>query len=177
MKDILEKIEFNGSWLGFVIVALGLFLFYAGDLSSIFTVIQYAFLIALFGVAISIMGRKPFMIILVPMVMLFFMIPLPVFLFKTLSSDLQLFSSKIGVGVIRLFDISVYLKGNVIDLGVYKLQVVEACSGLNYLFPLMTLGFISANFFTGAFLTAILITFLAQQLQPFTIGYLSIKFL
>ena len=30
-----------------------------------------------------------------------------------------------GRAVIRLFDISVYLEGNVIDLGTYKLQVVE----------------------------------------------------
>jgi exosortase len=47
--------------------------------------------------------------------------------------------------VIRLFGISVYLEGNVIDLGSYKLQVVEACSGLRYLFPLLTLGFIVAS--------------------------------
>jgi exosortase D (VPLPA-CTERM-specific) len=37
------------------------------------------------------------------------------------------------------------LEGNVIDLGTYKLQVVEACSGLRYLFPLLTLGFIVAS--------------------------------
>ncbi len=41
---------------------------------------------------------------------------------------------------IRLFGISVFVEGNVIDLGGYKLQVAEACDGLRYLFPLMTLG-------------------------------------
>jgi exosortase D (VPLPA-CTERM-specific) len=97
------------------------------------------------------MGMKAFKVILVPLFILFFMIPLPNFLFNNLSSQLQLISSQIGVAVIRLFDISVFLEGNVIDLGVFKLQVVEACSGLNYLFPLMTLAFISAYFFTGAF--------------------------
>jgi exosortase D (VPLPA-CTERM-specific) len=97
------------------------------------------------------MGMKAFKVILVPLFILLFMIPLPNFLFNNLSSQLQLISSQLGVAVIRLFDISVFLEGNVIDLGVYKLQVVEACSGLNYLFPLMTLAFISAYFFTGAF--------------------------
>ena len=57
-----------------------------------------------------------------------------------LSQKLQLISPQLGVWVIRLLGISVYLEGNVIDLGTYKLQVVEACSGLRYLFPLMTLG-------------------------------------
>ena len=41
------------------------------------------------------------------------------------------------MALIRLFGISVYLEGNVIDLGTYKLQVVDACSGLRYLFPLV----------------------------------------
>ena len=36
--------------------------------------------------------------------------------------------------------VSVYPEGNVIDLGVYKLQVAEARAGLNYLFPLLAIG-------------------------------------
>jgi len=52
---------------------------------------------------------------------------------------------------IRFCDVSVYLEGNVIDLGAYKLQVVEACNGLRYLFPLMSLAFICAYFYREAF--------------------------
>ena len=59
-------------------------------------------------------------------------------------------SSQLGVWVIRLFGISVYLEGNVIDLGTYKLQVVEACSGLRYLFPLVSLSIIAACFYRDA---------------------------
>jgi exosortase D (VPLPA-CTERM-specific) len=51
--------------------------------------------------------------------------------------------------VIRLAGISVYLDGNVIDLGSYKLQVAEACSGLRYLFPLMALACVVAYFYKG----------------------------
>ena len=88
---------------------------------------------------------------LIPLFFLVFMIPLPNFLLNNLSTKLQLISSELGVAVIRLFDISVYLEGNVIDLGVYKLQVVEACSGLNYLFPLMSLSFIMADLYKAPF--------------------------
>lgn len=150
-SDQIEKIEYGGFWGGLLLIFIGLVLYYVGTLSSIFTIIQYAFIIVLFGTVLSITGTKVFKIIFVPLAMLVFMIPLPAFLLNNLSSQLQLISSIIGVEVIRLFDISVFLEGNVIDLGVYKLQVVEACSGLNYLFPLMTLAFISAYFFTGAF--------------------------
>lgn len=176
-SDQLERIQNSDSWLGVLFVCIGLFLYYAGELSSIFTIIQYAFVIVLFGLALSIQGIKSFRLIFVPLVMLLFMIPLPAFLLNNLSSQLQLISSQIGVAVIRLFDISVFLQGNVIDLGVYKLQVVEACSGLNYLFPLMTLAFISAYFFSGAlwkkaiiFLTSIPITILMNSFRIGAIG-------
>ncbi len=176
-SDKLETIKFNGSWLGVAVTASGLFLYYAGELSSLYTIIQYAFIVALMGIALSLMGREGFKIILVPLIILLFMVPLPNFVFNNLSSQLQLISSEIGVAFIRLFDISVFLEGNVIDLGVYKLQVVEACSGLNYLFPLMTLAFISAYFFTGAFwkksiifLSSIPITILMNSLRIGAIG-------
>ncbi|RDH81678.1 MAG: VPLPA-CTERM-specific exosortase XrtD [endosymbiont of Galathealinum brachiosum] len=176
-SDKLELMTFKGSWAGLIVVIFGLILFYMGELSSIYTVIQYAFIIALFGVILSVMGGSAFKIIFVPLIILLFMIPLPNFILHNLSSQLQLISSLIGVAVIRLFDISVYLEGNVIDLGVYKLQVVEACSGLNYLFPLMTLAFISAYFFTGTiwkksiiFLSSIPITILMNSFRIGAIG-------
>ena len=105
------------------------------------------------------------------------MIPLPQFVLANLSEKLQLLSSQIGVSVIRLFDISVFLEGNVIDLGGYKLQVAEACSGLRYLFPLMTLGFLMAYFYKGAlwkrvvlFLSSIPLTVLMNSVRVGIIG-------
>lgn len=150
-KDQLEQIEFTGSWVGFALALFGFALYLVGELSTLFIVIQYAFLIVLMGSALSLLGWRGFKLIFVPLVLLVLMIPLPNFLYQSLSSQLQLISSEIGVAVIRLFGISVYLEGNVIDLGSFKMQVVEACSGLRYLFPLMTLGFVAAYFFKGAF--------------------------
>ena len=43
----------------------------------------------------------------------------------------------------------VFLEGNVIDLGVYKLQVAEACSGLRYLFPIMSFSYVFAVLYRG----------------------------
>lgn len=178
-KDQLELLPFKGSWVGFVFVAIGLVLFLVGNLSTIFVVVQYAFLLVLIGLLLSLTGRQGMRPIIVPLLFLAFMIPLPVFLFNSLSSQLQLLSSQIGVWVIRLFGISVYLEGNVIDLGTFKLQVVEACSGLRYLFPLLTLGFIAAYFFKGAFwkraiifLSSIPLTVLMNSFRIGVIGVL-----
>ena len=150
-KDSLERIAFSGSWTGALVTLLGIGLFVIGNLSTIYLVIQYSFLIVIAGLVLAFTGWRGFRLVRVPLLFLLFMIPLPPFLLTELSAQLQLISSQLGVWVIRLFGISVFLEGNVIDLGNYKLQVVEACSGLRYLFPLMTLGFISAYFFKAAF--------------------------
>ncbi len=143
-KDILQKTQLTGSWLGVFVVLVGMLGHIFGELSSLYIVVQYSFLLTLFGIGLVFVGLKGFRVIWPAFVLLIFTIPLPQFLQSALTSELQLISSKLGVAVIRLFDISVYLEGNVIDLGKIQLQVVEACSGLRYLFPLMALGFIAA---------------------------------
>ena len=150
-KDILEVTPYRSNWSGVLLLVSGLFLLYVGDISTIYVIQQYGIVLSIMAIFLTYMGVSGFRVVFVPLCLLFFMIPLPVFLLQSLSGKLQLISSEIGVSVIRLFDISVYLEGNVIDLGVYQLQVVEACSGLNYLFPLMTLGFITAYIFKGSF--------------------------
>jgi exosortase D (VPLPA-CTERM-specific) len=143
-KDVLERISFDGSWVGVVVTLVGAFIIAIGNISAITAIMQYGFVIVLAGFALAYMGWRGFKEIWIPLLLLFFMIPFPDVITQDLSRHLQLISSSIGVWIIRLFGISVYLEGNVIDLGVYQLQVVEACSGLRYLFPLMTLGFVCA---------------------------------
>ena len=80
----------------------------------------------------------------VPFLIVPLLFPLPNPLGPLLTAELQLISSKLGVWLIRLFGGSVYLEGNVLDMGqAYKLLVAEACAGLRYLFPLMSLGAIA----------------------------------
>ena len=49
--------------------------------------------------------------------------------------------------MVHLYGMSGYREGNVIDLGFTQLQVVEACSGLRYLIPIMVLSLLLAYFF------------------------------
>ena len=178
-SDILRHIQFRGSWLGLPILLGGLVLIYIGSLTTIAIIGQYGFLLAILGVVSSYAGWAGIRPILIPMLFLAFMIPFPGFFLNNLSAKLQLISSELGVMVIRAFGISVYLEGNVIDLGNYKLQVVEACSGLRYLFPLMSLAFMAAYFFQAAlwkraviFLSSIPITILMNSFRIGVIGVL-----
>ncbi|MBC7803081.1 MAG: VPLPA-CTERM-specific exosortase XrtD [Candidatus Parcubacteria bacterium] len=146
-KDKLELSRFEGSWTGLGVVAVGLGLGVLGRMSTLDTLAQYAFLLSLLGLILAGCGWRGLRMLAAPLVILCFMVPLPNYLLREVSAQLQLLSSQLGVGMIRLAGTSVFLEGNVIDLGSMKLQVVEACSGLRYLLPLMTLGFIATYFY------------------------------
>jgi exosortase D (VPLPA-CTERM-specific) len=175
--DRLRTAKFTGSWTGSALLAVSLLILAVGQISTLDTLAQYALLGGIWALAWSYMGTQAIRIIFVPLLMLALMVPIPSYLFGELSQVLQLLSSKLGVAAIRLFGISVHLQGNVIDLGSMKLQVVEACSGLRYLFPLMTLGVIAAYFFRAEmwkrwvlFLSTIPITLIMNSLRIALIG-------
>lgn len=166
-KNLLANIDFKSSILGLVVIFLGGVLFAVGQIATTHTLSQYALVVTILGVAYALMGWRAFKIIAIPLLLLLFMVPLPPFIYNALSTKLQLISSQVGVAVIRLFDISVYLEGNVIDLGKYKLQVVEACSGLRYLFPLASLSFIAAYIYKAEFWKKAIIFFSSIPITVF----------
>jgi len=149
-KKALIKAFSGGSQAGYWIICFGGLLLLLGTLSTLYILVQYAFLITLVGVILSLFGWPVVRLIWVPLFFLIFMIPLPPFLYNGLSQELQLISSQLGVAVIRLFSIDVYLEGNMIDLGTYQLQVVEACSGIRYLMALTSISFLCAYLFHDA---------------------------
>lgn len=150
-KFTLQRLQFTPSWQACILVFSGLCLFLIGEVSALFILVQFAFVVVLIGLVWNIMGWQALRVIIVPLLLLLFAIPLPYFLEASLSADLQLLSSKLGVAMIRWYRIPVFLEGNLIDLGIFKLQVVDACSGLRYLYPLMSLGFICAYMYNAAF--------------------------
>lgn len=137
-------------WLGVWLVLIASIVFLIGEISALYLLIQYAFVLALIGLSLVTIGKGT-KFTFAPILLLLFAIPLPYVIEVLLTAKLQLISSALGVSFIRFCQIPVFLEGNVIDLGVYKLQVVEACSGLRYLFPLMSLGFITAYFYRTSF--------------------------
>ena len=167
------------SWTGPALILLAALMHIVGKLSALYFLSQFAFIIALIGIALGFGGYSLLKVIFVPIIFLVFAIPLPYFIDAMLSFRLQLISSELGTLFIRLLQIPVYLEGNVIDLGRYKLQVVEACSGLRYLYPLMSLGFLAAYLFqaplwqrAAVFLSTIPITIFMNSLRIGIVGIL-----
>lgn len=132
-----------------VLMALASLMTLVGMVSGLFLLIQLALVVVLMALVALWWGIAGLRMLLWPLGFLIFCIPLPYVIEVAFTAQLQLLSSRIAVDVIRMMGIVVYLSGNVIDLGVVKLQVVEACSGLRYLYPLMSLGYLAAYCYQG----------------------------
>lgn len=178
-RDALLASIGRPSWAGPALILLAGAMHLGGKLSALYLLSQVGFIVALFGIVLGFGGYSLLKLCFVPIIFLIFAIPLPYFVDAALSLRLELISSELGVTFIRLLQIPVYLEGNVIDLGNYKLQVVEACSGLRYLYPLLSLGFLAAYLFhaplwqrTLIFLSTIPITIVMNSFRIGLVGVL-----
>ena len=137
----------ESTWYGPVVILIGLVLAVGSLQGDIVKVANYSMILVLAGIALSLGGRALLKEVLFPLFLLFMTIPLPYLVNVLLTRKLQFISSELGAWFIGLFNIPVYLEGNVIELENYTLLVEEACSGLNYLYALVSIGFIWSYFF------------------------------
>lgn len=136
-------------WPGILVITFALIVAIFGNLTQIPDIVTYAMIFWVGGVVLTVFGWRRGKTHQLPVVHLVFMLPLPQFLYWKLTIFLQLISSVVGVWFVSLAGVPVYLEGNIIDLGVYKLQVAEACAGLRYLFPILSFSYLFAILYRG----------------------------
>ncbi len=139
----------GGRLLGIFAFVLAIFLGLIGNLAQIPDVITYGFIVYIGALILLLAGTREGWRFWPGWLHLIFMLPLPQFIYLHVSTDLQHISSVLGVFFVELANVPVFLDGNIIDLGTYKLQVAEACSGLRYLFPLFSFGWMMAVLYNG----------------------------
>ncbi len=165
-------------WPGIAVIAFALLFGLFGNLVQIPDLVTYAFIIWVGGVVLTVMGWERGRRHQLPVLHLIFMLPLPQFVFWKLTIFLQLVSSEIGVWFVELMGVPVFLEGNVIDLGVYKLQVAEACSGLRYLFPILSFSYLFGILYKGPFWHKAVLFLMAAPLtvlmNSFRIGMIAV---
>lgn len=134
---------------GVGVLLFGLLVATLGNLMQIPDVVTYGLIFWVAGVVLIAFGFARGRRHMLPVLHLIFMLPLPQILYWKISIVLQHISSELGVWVLQMAHVPVLLEGNVIDLGVYKLQVAEACSGLRYLFPILSFSYLFAILYRG----------------------------
>ena len=136
-------------WIGVTVVVVALALAALGKLSNISDLVAYATILWVGGILLVSFGWETGRHFWPPVLHLVYMLPLPGVIYYKMTTWLQLVSSELGVWFLRLLSVPVFLEGNIIDLGVTKLHVAEACSGLRYLFPILSFSYIFAVLYRG----------------------------
>ena len=165
-------------WPGIAVITLGTVIAIVGNMGSIPDVVTYAYIIWVSGVVLLFMGWAEGRRHQLPVLHLIFMLPLPQYVYWKMTAFLQGVSSELGVMVIRMMDIPVFLDGNIIDLGPYQLLVAEACSGLRYLFPIMSFSYLMAILYRGPYWHKVVLFAVAAPLtvamNSFRIGVIGV---
>lgn len=141
--------EVHDRWPGVILLLVAVGIAAAGKLIDIGDIVAYALILWVGAMLLISFGWKTGKHFWPPVVHLVFMLPLPGALYYGLSTYLQGISSELGVYFLHVLNVPVFLEGNIIDLGVYKLQVAEACSGLRYLFPILSFSYIFSVLYQG----------------------------
>ena len=147
LKNEISKI----SWFGIVPITFGIVLFWLGELAGEYYSLYIASWLILIGLCWIHLGWEKFKIIWFPITFLLAMFPPPNAINFPLTLKFKILSSKIGVALIQAYGLSAYREGNVIDLGFTQLQVVDACSGLRFLYPLIIMAILLAYFYKDSF--------------------------
>ncbi len=138
--------QFEWSPWGLAAIAIACGLMMLGEAGSVEFILYVGLYIGIVGIAAFLYGRR-IRHLLFPLLVLAFIVPLPPFISRMFTFQLKMIATTVAVKILRLMDISVLQTGNIIDLGVDKLQVVDACSGLRYFLPMILLALLIGYFF------------------------------
>ena len=139
-KDLLLATPRKPSAWGLVLVIWAGLQALAATLGAELFTARLAFVMALFGVVLFLGGRQWLKILLFPLLLLLFMIPIPQILYARLTLSLQMLASELGETLIGWMGIPVIRTGNLLQLPSQTLDVADACSGIR---SLLSLGFLS----------------------------------
>jgi exosortase len=130
-------------WPALGLVAWGFCQMLLGFLGADFFLARTAFVIAILGVAWTILGTAMIRTLIFPLFLLLFMVRIPLFVYQKITSPLQDLASRVATRGLEVLAIPVLRDGNVLELADRRLEVVEACSGIR---SLLSLTFLSVAY-------------------------------
>ena len=150
-RKSLSAIPVRSAWSGLPVLLLFTLLSLYGILGSSGNISMPSVPVLIVLFTLFCFGVEAVKRLILPLGFLIFMVPLPAVIERYLGLNLKAISTRLGGAFISLCNVPVNVSGNIIDLGVMQLQVVDACSGMRYIFPLLALGILFAHFFEQAF--------------------------
>ncbi len=146
-RDLLFAEAARPNYLGLAIMTYSAIQWYIGSLGAELFLQRTAFVFSIYGAVLLVGGFRAIRILILPLFMLLFMIPIPAIVYSAITFPLQIFASRVAEFMLGVIGIPVLREGNILELASQKLSVVEACSGIRSLLTLTFLSLVYAFFF------------------------------
>jgi len=137
----LAALPLKPSWSGLVILLFALLALAIGALVPWFFVPRISLLLLISGMVIFLAGWEYLLALSFPLAFLILMVPSST-LFDRVTFPLQILASKTATFLLTLAGVSVMREGNILLLSGARMEVAEACSGIQSLFSLVTLAIV-----------------------------------
>jgi exosortase len=137
----LAALPLRPSWSGLVILLIALSVLTVGVLSSEYFLPRISLLLLICGMVVFLAGWKYLLAVSFPLAFLILMVPSSTIL-SQVTFPLQILASKTASFLLALAGVSVVREGNILILPSARMEVAEACSGIQSLFSLVTLAIV-----------------------------------
>ncbi|HET7832228.1 MAG TPA: exosortase B [Gallionella sp.] len=140
-KDLLAGLSTRPAPLmGTPLLLLGLSLYVVGRSQSIPIFEVSAQIPILIGTILLLSGKQALRVLIVPILFLFFLVPIPGLILDALTGPLKEQISALVENILYALGYPIARSGVVLNIGPYQLLIADACSGLNSMFSLGALG-------------------------------------
>lgn len=148
--DELKEIRVTPSSAGLAVILLALAQLTVAWLGMEYFTLRSSLVVLIAGMTIYFFGTEVFKSARLPILYLFFMVPLPYIVYDLLAFPLKLFVSQSSVWILKMIGIAVVREGNIIMFPTTTLEVADACSGMRSLVSLLALAVAYAFFINSS---------------------------
>lgn len=140
-RDRLRRLPLRHSRLGMAAAAAAGFAWLLGELASVASVSQFAFVGMLVALVWAVLGTQVARVLAFPLGFLFFLVPFGEFLFPTMMDR----TTDFIIWGLRSSGVPVYAEGRSLVIPSGQWEVVEGCSGVRYLIASVVVGSLYAH--------------------------------
>lgn len=144
-KDKLRNADIASRNIGALILVASMAVYLLSFIGAVAVVSRLMMVFSLIGLVLYVFGDEVFSEIKFPLLLLFFMVPVPESVYSLIALPLQLFATKVSTSLIQAMGIPAYREGNMVYFIQTQLEVAEACSGLRSMMAFLLLGVLFAR--------------------------------
>ena len=167
-------------WSGISITIAGLSILYAGHVGNIYLIQEFSMIVTIIGIVVYFGGKPLLRVLSFPVAYLVLMVPFWENVTEKISFPFQLYTARMGVSLLNLLGVPGVQYDQFIHIPNITLEVAKACSGLDYLIAIVSIGIPLSILYVSGFLRkvgviliAVMIAILSNPLRVALIGLFS----